>query len=316
MPTWMNRQKLKSWMKWIVLLGFVVMIPRLASLRDVGQKLREANLALVGVALVMNLVSLWLQSARWRVLLVRSSISTQRLFAMNLVGVASGFLLPAAAAGDLVKSTILARTEGFADALLSTAIGRLVGMIAVGLTCLLGLLLWTSHGTLVEPWEVAVFVLCAIAGILSLYRGGRIGRILLAHFPAVAAKRWISKPVEYLELLGDDPKRLTKALLLSLAQQGALIVSGWSLFHAAGSDIPPGPVLALLPLIQLGTLVPISAGGVGMREGLTLGLFCGLIGMSRDICLASIALGYMVLVVQVLLGGLAWIVVFREPSPK
>jgi hypothetical protein len=37
--------------------------------------------------------------------------------------------------------------------------------------------------------------------------------------------------------------------------------------------------------------------------------------MPRDICLASIALGYLVLVVQVLSGGAAWLFLFRKTKP-
>ena len=314
MPTWWNSRKFKRWSTWVVVACFLAAIPRLASLRDVGEKLRHADLALVLLALCMNYTSLWLQSVRWRVLLVRSEVGVGRLFAVNLVGVASGFLLPAAAAGDLVKSTILARTEGFADSILSTAVGRLVGMVAVGIVCMLGFLLWRTPGNVVETWRLALFLALSAVGIVMLYKGGAACRAMLSRFPRLSAKSWIRKPVEYLELLGTDPRRLTKALALSIAQQSVLIVSGWALFHAAGSDIGFAPVLAMMPLIQLGTLIPVSAGGVGMREGFTVGLFCGIARlMARDVCLASIALGYLVLVVQVLSGGAAWLFLFRAP---
>ena len=80
----------------------------------------------------------------------------------------------------------------------------------------------------------------------------------------------------------------------------------WVVFQSISVEVDFLMVLGALPLVILGTLLPISVGGWGVREGLMVGIFA-MTGMSLEHALAASILWGLSVIVAASLGGLLWV---------
>lgn len=292
-------------------------ILRAVPLDEALSKLANASVPLLVLSLLGNLVAMYIQAYRWRILLgAERSPTTWRLFLWNLVGGAASFVLPSSASGDVVKSLLMGKEEGLVGrSLVSTAIGRYLGLMATLILCVAGFFLWPAVREVVSTTRMLV----AVAGLV----GGAVAGVAILRRIHDRRKdlpeggKWDRRFRSGLAILVEalsQPRLVAMALALSLVLQVTNLLSGWCLFLAVGSDVGLGPVFALLPLVQLGTLAPISLGGVGVREGLTLALFHGLAGIDNQLCLAANLAGYVVTALLALAGLAAWLALRRRVS--
>lgn len=288
-------------------------------------KLASASVPLLLLSLLGNLAAMAIQAFRWRILLgSERSPTTSRLFLWNLVGGAASFVLPSSASGDVVKSLLMGKEEGLVGrSLVSTAIGRYLGLMATLILCMVGFFLWPAVREVVSTTRMLLVAAALVGGALvgvAVLRGVHDRRKDLPE-----GGKWDRRFRSGLAILVEalsKPRLVAAALGLSLLLQVTNLLAGWCLFLAVGSTVGLGPVFALLPLVQLGTLAPVSLGGVGVREGLTLALFHGLAGIDKQLCLAANLAGYLVTALLALAGLVAWLVLRRRgvstpqaPSP-
>jgi uncharacterized membrane protein YbhN (UPF0104 family) len=100
-----------------------------------------------------------------------------------------------------------------------------------------------------------------------------------------------------------DGGTLALAFAWSLVLQLCSIGLSWVVGIALGTAVPAGLYLALVPLVWVVTLLPVTIGGVGLREAAFVYLF-GSAGVSSELSL-GISLGtYAGLLFSGLLGGL------------
>lgn len=294
--------------RWGVSILLLALVARLVPLGEVVRRLGQTDIALVLGSLLALLASLWIQAWRWKILMNEKRLSVPGLFGWTLFGVAAGFLLPSSVAGDMVKAYVAGRQmERVERSLMSTLLGRLLGMGSIAALAALGLLLWPATAQFFDAGRQALLAAVVLGGFAGLFVVGWYGR----RCPPAEEGRtiWHRRAFRALHYLGEAthrPGAIAGCFALSLLLQSLTIVSGWLLFRASGSDVPLSAAMALLPIVLLGTLAPVSLGGIGVREGLTLALFSNFAGVPREICLASNVLGYAVNGLVALLGAAWW----------
>lgn len=191
---------------------------------------------------------------------------------VGIMGTARGYvasyfysLLPTGQMGaELGKVMALANHADLAVLTGSVVFDKLVGLLAL---TILGALAWfLAHGSAL--WMIV---------LVSLIGAGCVVALTCAQFVALligAVTPWakivsLSQPIAR---WAKDPILLIKVLVLGLAGQVCMIAVYVIIAHALGIDIPL-PRLALFVVIaNLATLVPISLGGVGVREASLVGL--------------------------------------------
>ncbi|MCB9497459.1 MAG: flippase-like domain-containing protein [Fibrobacteria bacterium] len=284
---------------------------------DAVALLSGASVPLLALSLAGNLLALHIQAIRWKLLLGGHGPSTWRLFLWNLVGGAASFLLPSSASGDVVKSLLMGRQENLlGKAVVTTALGRYLGLVATLGMCFSGFLLWPQVRSILSLDKMLLllvaFILLGVGGVWVL-RTIR-PRIKISDSPGKWERR-LHSALQVADEAMSRPKMVLQALLLSILLQLANLLAGWCLFLAIGSDVSLVAVLALLPIVQMGTLAPISLGGIGVREGITLALFHGLAGVSQPQCLAANLAGYLVTAILALIGLVSWLMLRRRTTP-
>jgi hypothetical protein len=259
-----------------------------------GRTLAAADrrfLAAAGCAILLGHVS---ASLRWHRLL-RAAGSTWRFartVAVYAAGIFLGLFIPTGVGGDVYR---LARVGGSGAGLArggaTILIERAVGLLAL---LLVGTgFVFAQAGT--RPWGVPL-VLGAIAGIAGLVAlsvpGGpeRLARLLdglPGPGPSLAARVRDGFPREIMDRLRGA---LPGTLLLSMLNHVLLIIVAVLLARGLGLTAPWPAIAAAVPLVLLASQVPITPGGIGVREAGFV-YFLGRVGIAEEPALA-LALGW------------------------
>jgi uncharacterized protein (TIRG00374 family) len=256
-------------LKLLVVIAAIGSLLYFSDLKAINGALRQADYGWVAAGTVVFLVGQYLSSQRWRGILQAGLIIISRLAALrlNLIGTFSGNFLPGQGAGDIVKATLL--FERFPDRklflLTSVAYDRLMGLIAIlALSALAACLLVMRNG----DWSAAYHVVWAAGLVLlltllatQLHRpkwlwrllGERMGR-MLAGFSETLLSLFRQRPL-FLRTLG-----------LSLLFQLSWVLALWLMLLAIQPGVPLLPVMLAAPLSVLIASIPITLGGLGVRE--------------------------------------------------
>lgn len=263
-------------------------------LLDLSSRARPGFLLLMALA---GLSRIWISAIRFHVL----SRPVRRL-GLGMLSrhyfVASYFnnLLPTALGGDVVRVFLLAR-HGLSKLESGTLIliERSVGAGALVALATLGVIVFPVQAKL--RWLVLGMGAMLAVGCLLLLAGGRRLGARIGRWPA------LQRASDTTEVLSHHPWAASAVLALSLLLQVVSIAVSWLVAFAMGIHISFLACLALVPLVWLVTMLPVSIGGIGLRE-VSFAYLLGTIGISSEESLL-ISLGtFATLVLNGSIGGL------------
>jgi uncharacterized protein (TIRG00374 family) len=228
---------------------------------------------LVG-AVMLVIVDRVLMAGRWFALLSPIEAASRPPLAavvrVFFVSTFVGTFLPASIGGDLVRAYQLSRYGvDAAGALASVLMDRLLGVVSIVLLAGVGLVLATD--LVAAPGVTAAVVLAAAACVASL---------ALVFNPALARlARWLISLVSWMRLqaaaaaLIDSIQRYARhrgKLFLVLAASAGVqmirIAQAYALGRAIGIEAPALVYIAVIPLILLIMLLPITVNGLGTSQ--------------------------------------------------
>ncbi|MEP6671058.1 MAG: lysylphosphatidylglycerol synthase transmembrane domain-containing protein [Chthoniobacter sp.] len=261
---------------------------------------------------------------RWQILLRVQGITLSwfRIFSLLLIGVFFNFFIPGGTGGDVIKIFyLLKETPGKRTvALLSVLVDRLVGLIALAVFA--AVLIAADWQWLMSSTEVsryvwpALFILgSSFAGLHGAYLVTSRGWIhrLPARMPG---RDKIAELALAYNLYGRAWRPTLAAFGLSfiahLAYFAVFYCTGQALRHS-GLRMPTfGEMCAIMPVVNTLSAMPISLGGLGVREGLFqifLNRLCGV--RETDAVLIS-STGYLLTFCWGLIGGAIYL--FYRPT--
>jgi glycosyltransferase 2 family protein len=178
-------------------------------------------------------------------------------------------LLPTGQIGaELGKVVALAKHASLHALTSSVIFDRVTGLLALAL---LGITAWLFTSDTEAAWipmlVIAVAVTCigalALAPFFRRKTEGENRRPILIKLNAVA---------ENIAHLAENRPLLLKALILGVAGQACMLVTYNILANAIGIELPIADFSLLVVVANLATIVPVSLGGVGVREASLVGL--------------------------------------------
>jgi glycosyltransferase 2 family protein len=191
-----------------------------------------------------------------------------------------GFFMPGAVGVELVRVYVLARLTHVTLAFSSVLVERLTALLALVGIVLLGLLvapvgLPDAIGTYAVP--TAALLCLAVLSLLA----NRVRALYLALLtgPMLAPLR--SRLVAFyrqIDAFRQTPSLMTQLAALSIGLQLLRVLEGVALAVALGVDVELAYLFVIIPAGLLVTMLPISLGGLGVREALYVALF-GAIGI-------------------------------------
>ena len=204
-------------------------------------------------------------AAKWWLLIDRGipfPVALQAHFA----GLAANLALPGAAGGDAVRA-------GFAQLHMRDGAKVAAGAVAdrlidtLGLACMSVAGLAMLHGNAGGAGQAAkaAVVVLVLVGIAVFAFPGLVAR-LWHRFPNLHARGLALRTADAFTSLGRRPGLLAASLLISMAVQVLFIGLSVQLARAVGVDQPFAVWLFAWPLAKIIAVLPISLGGLGVRE--------------------------------------------------
>lgn len=258
--------------------------------------------------------------ARWKMILDGQDMKLgwKRVNTIFFIGLFFNSFMIGPTGGDLIKAYYTARethhkkTEAVTTIFIDRVVGLLVMAIMVGTVILFRWDFFMSDPTTrVFAWPVFTACLILLAGSIVAFSVH-----LFEVFPWL--KRWnhialIGKTVETLEraynafyVCRKNPRLLLGLALVSLAVQllfvGAAALTG----RALGLDLPLLAYLSFTPLIGLISAIPITPGGIGIREGASIKLW-SVLGVPDEKAFLLAFIPYLFLVLWGLPGGILFL---------
>ncbi len=309
-----SRRRLLLWLQFGIAAIALAAVAALVDWPAAAGVWAAADLGWLAAAVLLSLTSFVPAALRWKRLLAAVHLQYPLLAAYRtyLVGVFCGLAMPGVIAGDAARILLCSRET---RAPLALATSTVVAERALGVAALLSILalgiatVGGSTATGIPRWLPAVGVLF-LAALLALPQCLRwIDRRWTA--PTAAAR---SLPAALLARLravigalrGIGVTDLLLALLLSIAFQLVDIVVVHTIGRALAIDLGLPTLLVTMPLVYLATVLPLSPGGLGIREG-TMAFVLAQSGIDSS---AAALLALTIFLNRVLVGaagGLAWL---------
>jgi glycosyltransferase 2 family protein len=263
----------------VVSVGLLVLLVTKIDFQDLvpGNRSLPGTLAflLAGIALMTG--SIVLAAWRWQKVLEAFEVTVplRQLVSHYFAGQFVGNVLPSTVGGDVLRVSRVARDVGARDtAFASVVIERLTGFVALPLLVLVGFLIRPDLFGESNAW----IALTAAAGTVVI-----LGVILfVAGHPSLAGRfkdhenwmRYIGAVHVGVDRLRRAPRDAGTVLAAAVAYQLVVVASVYCAVHTIGLlTIPNGAVLAYVPAVAIVQVLPISVGGLGIREGLLALLF-------------------------------------------
>jgi hypothetical protein len=270
---------------------------------------------LLTAALLLIFVGIVLQAWRWQQVLhaFDHHVGIARLTAYTLAGQFVGNVLPSTIGGDVVRiSRVGATIDSTETAFASVAIERLTGFIALPGLVLIGFLV---HPSLFHtPHAPLALVIAAITlSALGLILAAAGHRRLAGRFAENQSwTRFIGAVHAGVDRLRRYPRQALGVVGTSFAYQVSVIVAVVCIVRTLELPVPTGAVVAFVPAVAMAQAIPISIGGLGVREGMLV-LFLHPFGVRNAQAIAVGLLWYAGVLIVSMIGAPAFAVGKRRP---
>ena len=249
------------------MLGFLLRRVHLASLFP-EWSLRTLLYLVAGLAITS--VGMVLATWRWQCVLNALELPQPLppLLSHYMAGLFVGNFLPSTVGGDVLRTRRLsAATHEPEVSFASVVIERLTGWIVLPVLSLLaftinrGLLRFGRSST--TALVITLATLAALGAVLLAAGSSKIGGRLAGHGSWLRFLGAVHLGIDRLR----RHRRLTlKVLLAGFAYQLVVVAAAWLTARALGVHLSSTAALAFVPIVAIVQVLPISVGGLGLRE--------------------------------------------------
>ena len=310
----MNRRHLLTVARLLASFGMLAFLLTKFTTFNLDELLPEwhaSTLAWLLCGLALMIFAVGLAAARWQrvadVLHLHARLRT--FFSQYLAGMFVSSVLPSTIGGDVVRVSRLSATTGDSPgSFASVILERVSGWVVLPLLTLAGLAIHPSLLHLGNASRLALLLAVGALVVLAVLVAASISPKLAGRMVHNEGwTRFIGAVHLGMEQFRRAPAAVAAVLGVSLAYQLTLVVAAWMIGHALGLNIGITVLLAFMPAVAMAQVLPISIGGLGLREG-ALVLFLHPLGVSSEHAIAFGLLIYGMTLLVSLLGAPAFAV--------
>lgn len=260
----------RAWLRAILRIGgsilALVVLFRFLPLGEVWTTVGRLPLHLWVLVVAGYLTTHLIAASKWRLMvnLGGAGLSFRQAVRCYFSGLFSTLLLPSVIGGDLVCAGLALRSTKSKPAILvGSFLDRVIDFLALALLAALGAVL--VPGALAsESRRVFVTVGLTIAVLTIILIS------IVFWFPArkfsFRIRRYVVRLRNAVHAVRRQPQYVTAAVCLALVAQGSFIWLTARVAAASGLDLPFRAWLFAWPLAKISALVPLTQGGIGVRE--------------------------------------------------
>ena len=262
---------------------------------------------LIAATLVMAI-----QANRWKGLSVQGpNIPFKTYYAYTAMGYFFNNLLPTGFGGDAVKSLAFGKNfNQTSQSVSAVLLARIQGLLAMFLCFFIALPFALNKADIPLSYTLimtATSLACVIFILLCLFSDKLpIPRAISNKFA------FIAKLQKSLSIYRMHKKQLFLSALDSLWLQLLTFFIAYAYFRAVGIDIDISILVVFTSITIVVSMLPISLNGIGVREGIQVALFSGILGIPAPLILAAGLLGYIPLLFQAAQGAV--VLFFRRET--
>ncbi len=264
------KNRLKTAAKLTVTLTLLALSFRLIRFDTLLASLRHADYGLLAVAAVIIILGGFAGAASWYCILRTRlpSLSYRAVAGCHWSGMFFNSFLPSNVGGDVVKGYIVVRGQGqtgfVVTSLLLDRVINLGMLLVIGLFTLLlqlGLRLWAAG-----------FLVLTAALLLGVLASARRLQGQVRRWPQAGLRGKAAELLEPVFELAATPRLLFPTLLAAFASQFLKTLHNVFVILALGLAIPTFCVWYVIPLFGIVSALPVSIGGLGLREMVAQGI--------------------------------------------
>lgn len=308
---------LRGWVQAVIGFSALALLVMRSNAQGLTEALRNTRVGYLPLAVAASFAVTWLMAYRWRAILAAKGLQlkTRRLFVYYLIGIFfTSFVPGGGVSGDVARLIYVDREVRDKSLVLSTLVyERLIGVFTLLLIGLAATLMTRAyrHGDpliyVSEAFLALGFVL--VITLMTGYVSSRLARLIRTIGRRLKIARLAEAAARTLESISE--LRRDGGLLFRTSVISVLIRVVWSLgcyLVAWAMGLPIGllTVFAFISLVDLVRLMPISIGGLGVREWAIVVLFAGL-GITREQALTFSILAFAPIYANAFVGGLLYI---------
>lgn len=245
---------------------------------QIGPLLARLPPGYVAAAIAIHIMVFVLGAIRWWILLRPAGVHLPLLHVLPsyFLGVLFNNLLPTSVGGDVVRVLHLKLAGSNGQALISsTLIDRAVGLAAlISMATAAVLLAADSDGLAVLSTSLLAVASIIVAILLLLFAPftTRLVDSLIRRFEHTHVRRWLLGTIRLCQGFAGAWRSMSLAFLLSLLLQSTLIFAYALLATGLHINLPLAAFFAVIPLVFVAASLPISVGGLGVREAALVSL--------------------------------------------
>jgi len=293
----------------VALIGFVLFK---VGIGNALSQFRYANLPFIGLAALLFLISNLFGAGQWSLLLrvQKIRLPLRHLVSLYFVGVFFNNFMVGNIGGDAVRIYFTSKlTKDTGGAFAGTFSDRFIGLLTLtGFSFLSFFLAPEFEGSS----TVFILILCIILGlsfVVALSVSQTVGKPvakLVAIFGPEKLKSQLKGIRQGLLQYRSQGRLLGRVFILSLGIQILRITVHYVIGLSLGINVPFRYFLIFIPLIAVFSAIPVSFGGLGVREGFGVFLF-GRLGVDTSLAFSMELLAYLVCLLASLPGGVIFI---------
>jgi len=296
-------------------LGIILFLLFKINLKDMLTVLHESLLQwpwlVTGV--IFYTICVWIGIGRWKIILDAQGLKMawSRVFCISFIGQFFNSFMFGSTGGDLARAYYAAKETHHkkTEAVATVVIDRMIGLMALNLIA--GVMLIARFNFYQQHWAthlpaliMAGMILATVAALfvvfnIRLFKGWPILRFI-EHHPTLGP--FIRRMLISIYLYHRRTKILLKTTSLSLVIHALFIMQCYCLGKSLHINITIIDYLTIIPLIMSIAALPITPGGLGIREGLAVTML-GTMGVGAYQALPLSLMIYFIAVAISLIGG-------------
>lgn len=260
-------------LKFLLTTSLITWVAIQADWQSIAAMLAGADARMLAAAVVFQVVSFVLMNVRWWCLLGHLASETRLLHTSGsfYLGLFGNNFLPTGMGGDLLKILRMRSPSLSGKSLLAASVmDRVVGLAGVLMIGTAALYFFTPPMLQGTPRSLLLVILVAIPiGFLTFYStpAANLLQYLETRFHAHRLIIEILHTLRQLQAFRHAGWRLVQALVLTLMLQSMVALCYAMLGLALGSQVEISAYFVMIPILFIATGLPVSIGGLGIREG-------------------------------------------------
>lgn len=315
----MRLKRLWQVLRILIAIGLLIWLGRRVNLTELISGIRAAKVSFLLLALSAYITYFLIATLRWRLISLTQRLNHpfKTLLPIYFIAFLFNNILPTTMGGDVIRLAYTQEKGRGAIALSVVVVDRIMGMIGLFfLASLSSLFLFLKSGEsrFLIPILIGLFIALIAALALFFYPVYQVLSKVIERIKVFNLGERLGRAYYEINRYRKSPGVLALAFLLSLGVQVSVALAWWFIGRSAGGDTSILWYLLYIPVVTVIAMIPITLGGLGLRETSFFGLFtsAGLLTQTQAITTASLNLG--IIIGFCIIGGIFFVTLKRRKN--